>query len=1093
MSVGQQNRWSIRRIEEFMEELVAAYRDLLSGQELSATAHLRELLPVYAAELLPDINQRIADCHALIKRGLRDEALGRANEPPNLMRVANVLDLDRFGADEVSRWKDASEIVGLVWPAPLRFDLLGDLIEAEAEVADLKPLLDTWRRLNIGRAPLPQRLAALRQISERDGSCQVWRDLLGSHEKHRFAEIKAALARLNDHLATAVDSDDEVIDGELRSLLHELRGPWTIERPPGALTRSGEDLEVRAREQRVDRMLDRLPGELESAAAALAEASLAERGPHREKVKATAEHWHKAMRERGTIASDDPRLLRARPVLDYVHRLAEAENLMLEVAHGVSDAPSRFRHRQAWARGLEQMMDRIDDAVSGLPDADIDVDRISALSDRVARIAVEMRRESRVRSLAIAATVGAVVAGSALGTWWTFEAHRHEVLVANAVDSLETTTEEVRRGDQRDVAQIGADWSERLRQDPRVSAALDRLRDEARSQEDRRTRAHDLLADVNKTIAALKHMPREDPLAPWPTAFADASRSVDQLASGGLAVGDREKSLLEGPAAALRALATGYTQAADAALVEKVKQLEMEIAATEALFPDDFARADTALTDIQKRLDALIAAASSLACPNAAAPHRTARLVSPTAASSVAPRSKVVDQLAAVRRRREVYAGLETRERNADDLLEKKDFAAYADMLREIADDLAGSPIARDYGDVARDHTSWKALAEWEALLPRLKAAPRASSDEALLLRKLLENLPDEVDQLGFVRSTKTWMDPLLARAEEFSEARLEDAEESLRTLFGGRYGTTIDAVAWEKKSPEPRPLRYFLLFDRPLPDKPRGVPHLVAWQNKGVWQKKNWLFDPATYVIDDAPQKVIASRCLDIVERMPTTKATAWAVDRFAVEILACCSEQRPPLQPGGVSIDPCLHALLLRYVVLDLCELSSFVAARLKESLKLVQAGFAPDGQPIQIKGADNFAFTIILDPAAQHSQAVALAARKACDTFLETVRREVKAAGEQLAAEQAAITHKHASLTGYTCVGRLRRSRGGRWSVSGGTPATRQNCTLYVLKKDRSPLDMAECVTCGDDGTIPAGKKVDGRAGDPVYIKVSIVEDR
>lgn len=1091
MSVSPQESWTIQRVEEFTEELVAAYRDLVAGHELAATAHLRELLPVYAAELLPDINQRIVACHALIKRGLRDEALGRASETPNLIRVANTLDLDRFGTEEVSRWKEASALVGLVWPASLRFDLLGDLMETEAEVAALKPLLDTWRRLNIGRAPLPQRLAVLRQLAERDPNCHVWRELLASHEKHRFAEIKAAFVRLDDQLATASGPEDEQLDEELRGLLDEIRGTWTSERPPGALSLRGEELEARAREQRVDRMLDRLPNDLESAAAALAEAPLAERETLRAKVKALAEQWHKAMRERGAIAADDPRLQRATPVLDYVHRLTESEHLLLEVGHGVSDVPSHHRQRQSWAHRLEQMMDQIDEAVSGLPDADIDLDRISALSDRVARIAVEVRRESRVRSAAIAATSAAAVVAAAVVTWWCFDSHRHQMLVAETVSALATMTEEIQRGDHRDITELGRDWPERLRQDPRISTAIGRLQDEARAQEGRRTQARSLLDELDKSIAALKQTTRVDPLVPWPPAFADASRLLDRLMSNELANTDRDKALAAGPAAALRVLTSGYTQAADTALVMKIKQIETEITATETILPEDLAQADVAIADIQKRLDSLVALTSTLACPGAAPPYGTARIVSQPAAVSVAPRSKVMEQLATLRARRDVYAGLEKREQKADDLLAKKDFGAYSDMLREIADDIRSSPVAHDYDDVARDHAAWKALAEWEGLLPRLKVAPRASSDEALLLRKLLENLPDDVDQLGFVRAAKTWLDPLLARAEEFADDRLQKAEESLRELFSGRYGTQIDAVAWEKKSPEPRALHYFVLLDRPLPDKVRGVPHLVAWPNKGVWQKKNWLFDPATYAIEDAPQKVIASRCLDLVDRMPTKNATAWDVDCFALEALVCCSEKRPPLQAGGITVDPCLHALLLRYVMLDLCELSSFAAAHLQQSRRLVEAGFAPDGQPIQIKGADNLAFTLILDPATQHSEAVILAARKACGTFLDTVRREVKAAGEQLAKEAASLKEKHASLIGYTCMGRLRRFPGGRWSVSGGSSAALRNRTLYVVRKSRSPADIVECVTCDQDGAIPAGTAVDGRAGEPVFVKVSIEE--
>jgi hypothetical protein len=1099
MSVSQEEPLTLRRIEQFVEELTSAYRQLVDGQQLSATANLRELLPIYAADILPHINDRIVECHALLKRGLRDEAIGRANDPPNLVLAANFLNLDRFGREHVAEWRGASDVVGLAWPADPRFDLLGDLVDAEVQVAELQPLLAKWRRLNIGRAPLPDRIAVLRKLhahEERTSEklVDVWRGLLATHEKFRFTEIKAALKRIGEQLGQAASTDTESLAKELRSLLEELQGDWTCEQPPKQLLELACRLEVQLREQTVDRELDRLAPMIEAAQAALADTTSDERPRLRDQLQMLVKQWHLALQDRGAIAPDDSRQQRVRAALDYVAHLTEANDLMLEVGHQVSDRPERYRHRLHWSRAIQGMMDRLDEAAMNLPEVDVDVDRITNLSERVARVAADVRREGSLRTLLLAGTVGVAVTAVMVLTWWSFDGRRHESLVADALAHLETETEQIRRGVERSLETIGGDWPDRVQRDPRTTAALERLRAEARAQEARRSDFQQLLDEARAAIAALQKAERPDPLAPWPAEFGKASQTLERLKTGGVAVTDQEKAALEGPAATLRAVATAYTQAADDALVAAAKAIEHDMSAIEVILPDDLAKADTMLDDIQKRLEALFAKTTTLACPSATAPHGTARIVSPAAAAAVSARSQLADAIGTLRRKRGVYAGLDAKEQRADELLASGDFAAYADALRDIAKELGNRALAKEYLATAEFHPHWKALLEWELLFPTLRAASRASSEEAKKLRTLLQGLPEETQIFSFIRDATGWIDPVLAEMETFSHDDLLAAADGLRWLLEGQYGTMIDGVVWEKSATVPRSSYYFLLRDRPLPNAARGARHVVRWPDeRRVWEKQYLMFDPETHRVDDAPQKVIASRCLTLLDQLPETNTTGLAVDQFALDMLDACAKDDGEDSEGGIPIDPCIHALLMRYVLLDVCALSSFTKTELRRSLQFVEAGNAPDGQPIQIKGADNQGFKMVLDPATQHSEAIVLAARRAASEFVDSVRVDVKRARGKLDREMQTLADKHKALIAYACVGRLRRAGGGGWKISGGSDAQRQGKTVYAVTMHEGLVDVVPCATCDATGEIPAGTKIDAQAGQPVYVRLTIEEDR
>ena len=89
-----------------------------------------DLLQAAAADYsvaLDEVNERLRQCAAALRKGLRAEALHLAEIEPNLLDVVGVVDFA-----ERASWDELLRIKNLVPPAPLLLDAAADLNEAYA-------------------------------------------------------------------------------------------------------------------------------------------------------------------------------------------------------------------------------------------------------------------------------------------------------------------------------------------------------------------------------------------------------------------------------------------------------------------------------------------------------------------------------------------------------------------------------------------------------------------------------------------------------------------------------------------------------------------------------------------------------------------------------------------------------------------------------------------------------------------------------------------------------------------------------------------------------------------------------------------------
>lgn len=179
----------------------------------------QEALEPMAAEysqLAGQVNTRLAECVAFLRKGLRSEALQRATMKPGVLELAAELDFQ-----ELEEWIEILQFYGIEPPQLVDRDAAAQLHEAFVEEQPLEELLRQHRRLAIAKAPLGWRLKVLRQIAAADPLNLVWTEDIQQWETIRLKQISSEWTRL----AGMPESSEE-----LRRLSEELHGNWLV--PP---------------------------------------------------------------------------------------------------------------------------------------------------------------------------------------------------------------------------------------------------------------------------------------------------------------------------------------------------------------------------------------------------------------------------------------------------------------------------------------------------------------------------------------------------------------------------------------------------------------------------------------------------------------------------------------------------------------------------------------------------------------------------------------------------------------------------------------------------------------------------------------------
>lgn len=283
------------------QEVVDELRFILQREVIEQNDALTDLVARYS-KYCHDVNVRLRRCEECLKQGLRSEALHLAEANPNLSDAVAVLDFS-----EREQLIEVVELYFLAAPEPLLLEVAASLNRAYAEHEPLEKMLELHRLLALGRAPLNQRLAVLRSLSDLDPGSLHWETDVREMEMARFREFDF------ESLAAAKSGNTSV----LKSIVDEIQAPGWKETVPSSLAR-----EVKARATATVRSVARqriveLNDELHSAFSSL----------DVPKARQVREAW-KQNRQQANLKDNDPLVDQVAPILDWLsdedRKLADA-------------------------------------------------------------------------------------------------------------------------------------------------------------------------------------------------------------------------------------------------------------------------------------------------------------------------------------------------------------------------------------------------------------------------------------------------------------------------------------------------------------------------------------------------------------------------------------------------------------------------------------------------------------------------------------------------------------------------------------------------------------------------------------------------
>ncbi len=197
-----------------MPSTVDQIRYALEQQDGLSEEVMRPLATAYADEVY-QVNARLYEAVALLRKGLRSEAIQRASMKPNAIDDAANLDFP-----EVEAWREFLRFLSIPVPPEVNQDAARQLNEAIVDTQPLTELLNRHRRLAIAKAPLAWRIRVLRRIAQLDPVNPVWEDDLEEWEGVRLKQIPG-------DLKTAISEGDAKSAASLRDEL--TNHTWRIE------------------------------------------------------------------------------------------------------------------------------------------------------------------------------------------------------------------------------------------------------------------------------------------------------------------------------------------------------------------------------------------------------------------------------------------------------------------------------------------------------------------------------------------------------------------------------------------------------------------------------------------------------------------------------------------------------------------------------------------------------------------------------------------------------------------------------------------------------------------------------------------------
>ena len=198
-------------------EIRSRIEDILRSPDSIDPDVFHEVASAYA-DLVTQINRRVAICNQWIDEGLRSEAIHMASLTPDLLQAVGQLDL----GDSLEAWTVLCEANDAPVPQSTSWELAAYLNESWELEDQLQLELQALRKSMLQHDTLKDRIQVLRRLHERDKNNPIWQATISEHEVKRAEEIQ-------NQLEVAIKENDLLIIGDIKSEL--LSADW-IQPPP---------------------------------------------------------------------------------------------------------------------------------------------------------------------------------------------------------------------------------------------------------------------------------------------------------------------------------------------------------------------------------------------------------------------------------------------------------------------------------------------------------------------------------------------------------------------------------------------------------------------------------------------------------------------------------------------------------------------------------------------------------------------------------------------------------------------------------------------------------------------------------------------
>jgi hypothetical protein len=961
----------VNSIRLLMKQLCEALEALSEGVSLAAPDAVRALLAI-RNDVVPVADERLTKCAELIRRGLRDEAVSYASEPPDLVQAATLLDLSGH-----SRWKVWSAKLaelGIPTPPMPRMDLVAILIKAQDDLARLKPRLDAWRRMNLANFPLPERIEALRKLRRADPENEIWFEALREHQKHRIPALEREVAA-----AVAAESDHQ-----LHVLVAEMEHEW-IEPVPRRIVATAKSALERLHGGRIEREIDALADSLVAAYDAR----------DLDAARTLRARWTELGDQKGAFAVDDLRLMAALPAVGWVDAHARMATVFEELWSSLDGRPGGLRIRQEWVRSLERLGNEMEDLAEKL-EGQADVDAIERAHERISRQRAQLEQDLRFRRMIMYVSVVSAAVVLGVGVWYFDDQARYQSSVKVAKRDLQIAQEKIGAGLLNELPDFKASWPARVASNTEVASLLTIVRGELDIQAGRRNRLAVALEKGRSALHAAETAERPDPLARWPSAFADASHSIAEIEQDSLAMTDQEQADAARLRAAVDRLARRFVDQADGFCRDRVTAFDTDLDKARSLVVEDSSAAIRILEALKPAIVNLRAQAAAPAVEGAAASHAGARIASETIIALLSPDGPLF-------RKVETTEGMHARRRKfreAEAELDRRlgDWNRYAGQLELLAKEFNEIREAPDYARAAEGKTKWLAVDAWRELGAWFKELDQATPEQASETIAKFEALPDAARDLGMAKRIQQDVMPAV---KQLAERDLEKLRVDLEEWFSGPWlgelrfvVTTNDgAVYYCLQNPEEGAQKFTYVSGRK--DLEAG------WPTKDERE--------VVASVKPSPQSGLADALRAIIHRAKVSGGLA--VDQLFVDLLSTVA--------GAEAVDPVLRLVTSRKLLLLAGEYSR---------------PFRLGGRPLKIQlddGEGGIPGVTIDDiwsyvPPTRQRDARYLVITKKAGELLRQIKKGLESVASDIATERKLLASP--PLGSATLVGRLGRNEAG-----------------------------------------------------------------